>query len=251
MLLKGESVTKDFGGLTAVDHVDFQLEEGEIVGLIGPNGAGKTTLINLVSGILPVTEGEIEYKGTSINGLSPNRVAELGIARTFQIVRPFLGMTVKENVGVGAMFGKLGGNGTRKSPPGALGEAEEVLDFVGLENKKDMLAESLTVPDRKRLEMAKALAMHPDVILFDEVMAGLNPSEVDDAIKIIRKIRDERGKTILVIEHVMRAIVGVSERVFVLHHGKKIADGDPERVMNDERVIKAYLGDRWDGYAKN
>lgn len=240
-VLEGRKVSKYFGGLAAVADVDFKLAKGEILGLIGPNGAGKTTLVNVITGTHNASQGDVYYKGKKITNTKPFRIGRLGIARTFQIVKPFQNMTVLENAAVGAMFGtasrKLGARG-------ALHEAEELLDFVGLLKFKNQPAENLNVPNRKRLEMAKALAMHPDVILFDEVMAGLNHSEIDEAVELIKKIR-ERGISILVIEHVMRAIKGVCDKVFVIHHGEKIAEGTPDQVLNDDHVIEAYLGRRF------
>ncbi len=242
-ILEGRQVTKYFGGLAAVHQVDFYLEEGEIVGLIGPNGAGKTTLINIITGAIPATDGEVWFKGVPILGKKPHQIARMGISRTHQIVKPFRRLTVLENVMVGALFGAKGATRDMRA---AREKAEEILAFVGLAEQKDRRAEELNVASMKRLEMAKALAMDPQVLLLDEVMAGLNSAEVDEAVQLIKQIR-ESGITILVIEHVMRAITGVSDRVFVLHHGEKIADGPPSAVMADERVIKAYLGTRYAG----
>lgn len=240
-ILRASRITKKFAGLTAVSQVDFTLEQGEIVGLIGPNGAGKTTVVNMIAGVYPPTTGEIHFKNRSITGLKPYRIGRLGVGRTFQIVKPFAHMTVLENASVGAMFGA---KGKGRSARQAIEAAAEILSFVGLQAQMDQRADQLNVASRKRLEMAKALAMSPELILFDEVMAGLNHREIDQAVQLIRKIRD-RGITVLVIEHVMRAIKNVCDRVFVLHHGEKIADGPVADVLGDERVIKAYLGRRY------
>jgi branched-chain amino acid transport system ATP-binding protein len=241
VILKGKNITKRFAGLVAVDQVDFELEQGEILGLIGPNGAGKTTLVNVISGTYPPTEGEVFFKGDKIARLKAYQIGRLGISRTFQIVKPFPGMTVKENASVGAMFGA---QGKERSAKEAIKEAEKILGFVGLGDQMDILADKLNIASRKRLEIAKAIAMGPDVMLLDEVMAGLNFTEIDRAIDLIKKIRDS-GITILIIEHVMRAIKRVCDRIFVLHHGQKIADGSTEEVLNDKQVIKAYLGRRY------
>lgn len=242
-ILEGRNVTKNFGGLTAVDQVDFALEPGEIVGLIGPNGAGKTTLINCITGTLPTNSGQVQFQDRTITGMQPYEIARMGISRTYQIVKPFRNLTVLDNIMVGALFGA---KGLTRDMDQARARAEEVIDFIELGALKGQQADELNVPGMKRLEMAKALAMEPDVLLLDEVMAGLNPTEVDDAVALIKQIRDT-GVTILVIEHVMRAIRQVSDRVFVLHHGQKIADGTPQDVMSDEQVIKAYLGSRYAG----
>jgi branched-chain amino acid transport system ATP-binding protein len=241
-ILKGNNITKKFAGLMAIYEVDFELEQGEILGLIGPNGAGKTTLVNLITGIYPLSEGEIYFKEKKISNLKPYQIGRLGIGRTFQVVKPFPGMTVKENASVGAMFGA---EGKRRSAKEAIRKAEEILEFVGLGAVAQQRADQLSVASRKRLEVAKALAMAPDVVLFDEVMAGLNYTEIDQSIKLIKKIQDS-GTTILIIEHVMRVIKSVCDRILVLHHGEKIADGKPEAVLNDENVIKAYLGKRYE-----
>jgi branched-chain amino acid transport system ATP-binding protein len=240
-VLQGTHLTKRFAGLVAVNAVNFQIEDGEIVGLIGPNGAGKTTLVNVITGIYPPSEGEVLFRGKRISGKKPFRIGRLGISRTFQVVQPFPGMTVKENAAVGAMFGA---GGKHKTAREALQSAERILKFVGLGDVMDRSSDQLSVASRKRLEMAKALAMEPQVILFDEVMAGLNFREIDQAVELIRRVQKE-GKTILVIEHVMRAIKSVCDRIFVLHHGEKIADGPVNDVLNDETVIQAYLGKRY------
>ena len=240
-ILEGKNVTKRFAGLIAVKEVDFQLNQNEILGLIGPNGAGKTTLVNVIAGVYAPSEGHIHFKGKEISGKKPFRIGRLGISRTFQVVKPFPGMTVKENAAVGAMYGA---GGKQKSAKQAIQRAEEILEFVGLAEHMNKNADQLNVPSRKRLEMAKALAMEPEIVLFDEVMAGLNFSEIDQAVELIMKIR-ESGISILVIEHVMRAIKRLCDRIFVLHHGEKIADGPMEEVLNDSNVIKAYLGRRY------
>jgi len=236
--LEAEGVTRRFGGLAAVDDLSFEVREGEILGIIGPNGAGKTTLLNLISALLPVTAGAIQLRGRPITGLAPHEVAHLGVARTFQIVKPLKGLSVRENVAVGAMFGQS--DGGRPTRP-ALAKADQVLEFVGLAPRAADPVTVLTIADRKRLELARALAMEPAVLLLDEVMAGLNAKEVEWAMDLIRQVNG-RGVTILVIEHVMKAIMGVSHRVLVLHHGRRIALGPPREVAADPAVIEAYLG---------
>ncbi len=237
-ILEGKNVTKHFGGLAAVHQVDFDIHQGEVVGLIGPNGAGKTTLFNLISGSLPTTGGEIRYKGKRINGLKPHRICKRGVARTFQSAKLFAGMTVFENALAAALFG------TKRSisVPDAEREARELLDFVGLSTVGAMLAQDLPIADRKRLEVARALATKPDLLMFDEVMAGLNPTEVAQAMVLMTKIR-HRGITIFMIEHVMKAIMNVCDRIIVLHHGSKIAEGTPEEIATSRTVIEVYLGE--------
>ncbi len=240
-LLRGERVTRLFGGLPAVDNLDFHIEEGEIVGLIGPNGAGKTTLVNLISGALAPTSGTIRLRGSVITGLPPHAVAARGIARTFQIARPFPNMTVRQNVVVGALFGA---HHPRLGMAEALAKVDEVLEQVGLATKRDLLGSQLTVADRKRLEMAKALATSPKLLLLDEVMAGLNLAEIETVMALIGRLRSS-GMTLLVIEHVMKAIMGVSDRMIVLHHGRKLAEGRPADVASNPDVLREYLGARY------
>jgi branched-chain amino acid transport system ATP-binding protein len=240
-LLTLDAVVKRFGGVAAVDGVTFSVRPGEVLGLIGPNGAGKTTLLNCISGIHRPDQGEIRWDGDQrIDGRRPHQVAALGIARTFQVVQPFNAMTVRENVAVGAFFGA----GGRRSHQAAFQLADRALERTGLERVADLSAASLTVPDRKRLEVARALATQPRLLLLDEVMAGLNHVEVDAALEIVRQLKAE-GMTTVLIEHVMRVIVGVCDRVIVLHFGKLLAEGTPDQVLQDSRVVEAYLGERY------
>ncbi len=233
-------LTKRFRGLTAVSDVTFHVAPREIFGLIGPNGAGKTTIISLISGTLVPTAGEIVFEGRHIERLPAYRRARLGIGRTFQVMKPFPGLSVLENVTVGALFGTGGGDRNRKR---AEEKAREWLHFTGLERRMDQRADALGGPDRKRLEFAKALAMNPKLLLLDEVMAGLNSVEVDQVVELIKKMRD-KGVSILVIEHVMKAIRRLADRLLVLHHGHQIAEGPTDQVLRDPRVVEAYLGKR-------
>ena len=239
--LELKNVTKRFGGVAAVDDVTFAIGKGEILGVIGPNGAGKTTLLNCISGVYRLDDGDVRWQGASIAGLAPFRVARLGIGRTFQIVKPFTSMTVRENVVAGALFGS---DEDRPRLGAAFGRADGVLELVGLRSKADLPVSAMTIPDRKRLEVARAVATRPKLLLLDEVMAGLNSVEIDDALEMVRAVH-ESGVTVVLIEHVMRVIVGVCARVVVLDVGRMLADGPPDVVLRDERVIQAYLGERY------
>jgi len=236
-LFEARAVSKRFAGLLALSNVSFQQREGEILGLIGPNGAGKTTLINLISGTLEPTSGTLLFEGRPLKGLAPFRRAHLGIGRTFQIMKPFPGLSVLQNVTAGALFGRL----PEREMAGAREAAAHWLAFVGLGDKLAQPADALGGPDRKRLELAKALALQPKFLLLDEVMAGLNAVEIDEVVALIRRIRDG-GTTILVIEHVVKAIRQLSDRLLVLQYGELIAEGTAEAVLDDPKVIEAYLG---------
>src|SRR5260221_1053293 len=238
-LLELEHVPKRFGGLPGVEDLSFSVRQGEVLGMIGPNGAGKSTAISLIGGALAPTAGTVRFQGRAITGLAPRRRAQLGIARTFQIPQPFAQLDTRENVIVGALFA-----GHERSRGAAAQGADAVLEGVGLARKARLKGEELTVADRKRLEMARALAIHPQLLLLDEVMAGLTPREVGEAVELIREI-NQSGVTVLVVEHVMRAITGVSDRILVLHHGRKIAEDAPDVVLSDPSVIEAYLGERY------
>ncbi|HEY2138405.1 MAG TPA: ABC transporter ATP-binding protein [Xanthobacteraceae bacterium] len=233
-LLQVIEVSKRFGGLRAVDHASLTAQASRITALIGPNGAGKTTLFAIISGFLPATEGRVVYAGDDITGLPPHRLARRGIARTFQITQPFAGLTVRENIAVGAHL-------SRPARADALAAAGDVARTVGLGEFLDRPAASLTVAGRKRLELARALATEPRLLLLDEVLAGLNPSEVRDMLPVIRGVA-ERGMTIVMIEHVMQAVMSLAQDVFVLAVGRFIAQGSPQQVAGDPRVVEAYLG---------
>jgi branched-chain amino acid transport system ATP-binding protein len=234
-LLTVDNVSKRFRGLVAVDRVSFEVPEGSICAVIGPNGAGKTTLFNIVAGGFAPDTGSVAFNGERINGLRPDRICRRGIGRTFQLVRPFPALSVEDNVVIGALM--------HRSDVGvARGYAHDVLRRLDLYDKRHQPAASLTLPDRKRLEMARALATDPKLLLLDEVMAGLRPTETDRIVAILKAINRERGLTILLIEHVMRAVMAIASRVLVLHHGAKIAEGTPEQVVRHRSVIDSYLG---------
>ncbi len=235
-MLEAKKVSKYFGGMAAVSAVDFSVKRGEIVGLIGPNGAGKTTLFNLISGALPLCSGEISFKGQKISGLKPHQICRMGVARTFQLVKIFGNMPVLQNVLLGSLFGK------QDVPKDVVQEATKLLEFVGLGKESNALAKDLIVGNQKRLEMARALATKPELLLLDELMAGLNPTEVAEAITDVKKLRD-KGITIIMIEHVMKAIMSVCDRIIVLHHGQKIAEGTPQEITTSSKVIEVYLGE--------
>lgn len=239
-MLSIHNVSKQFGGITAIKDVSFEMEKGEIVGLVGPNGAGKSTLLNIVSGVYLPSSGTVIFDGEDITYLRPNKVCKLGIAKTFQLVQSFPELTAIQNVLVGALFG----NSERINMKEAEGKAEEKLEYVGYPRDKiNYPVKNLNVVELKRIQLARALATDPKLILLDEVTTGLNPKESNDAISLIQKIR-ESGITILMVEHVMRIIMNVSDRVVVLHHGEKIAEGTPEEIAKDEKVISSYLGEK-------
>ena len=238
-ILEGENVTKFFGGLAAVYDVDFNINEGEIVGLIGPNGAGKTTLFNLISGSLSTTAGEIRYQGKRISNLKPHQICKLGIARTFQSVKLFGNISVSDHVFLGSICGTRPGQ--RRWMPDTKRQA--FLELVGLSARKSELAKNLPLAEQKRLEVARALATEPQVLLLDEVMAGLTATEVNAFTTLIHQIRSG-GTTILLVEHVMQAIMAICDRIIVLHHGVKLAEGLPQEIAKNQKVIEVYLGNR-------
>jgi branched-chain amino acid transport system ATP-binding protein len=236
VILQVERVSKSFRGLRAVKDASFELAEGQVNALIGPNGAGKTTIFNLIAGVYAPDSGSIHFQNRKINGLRPDEVCAAGIGRTFQIVKPFAGLTVLDNVVVGALL-------REKSVAAARGLAVSILEKLGLAAKRDLPASSLTLPDRKRLEVARALATRPRLLLLDEVMAGLRPTETDQMVAVFRELNRADGLTILLIEHVMRAVMALAKHIGVLHHGEVIARGTPEQVVRDPAVLECYLGE--------
>ena len=234
-LLEVTNVSKNFSGLRAVADVSFAVPEGSIFAVIGPNGAGKTTLFNLIAGMMVPDEGRIAFQGARVDRLPPDEICRRGIGRTFQIVRPFPALTVEDNVAVGALL-------RHSDPAEAMRRAHQVLWRLDLFDKRQHLAGALTLPDRKRLEVARALATEPKLLLLDEVMAGLRPTETDRMVGILKRLNTESGLTILLIEHVMRAVMSLATRVLVLHHGAAIAEGTPDAVVHDPAVVQSYLG---------
>lgn len=240
-LIEAQSISKNFGGVQALLDVDFTVQTGEIVGLIGANGAGKTTLFSVISGFYRPDSGMIKFQGKDITGKKPFKICRLGLVRTFQVVRPFLNMTVLKNV----MVGKLFGHKRITIPKNAEREAMKILEFTELADKSDIPAGELTLADHKRLEIARSLSANPDLLLLDEVLAGLTPTETADAMKLVERIR-QKGVTILMVEHVMKAVVGLCDRIIVLHYGCKIAEGSPREIVENPDVIEAYLGEGLD-----
>ena len=238
MILEVKNLLKAFGGLVAIRDLDLAVNEGEIVGLIGPNGSGKTTLFNLISGVLKPDKGEIKFDGRDITGLKPHKICQTGIARTFQLTKPFAQMTALQNVMIGRMYGSEPVMSTRQAEE----ECEKILEFIGLGEKRLSVAASFGLVDRKKVEIARSLATKPKLLLLDETMAGLNPAEMEDALQLVKAIGDS-GITLVVVEHVMKAILEISSRIIVLNYGEKIAEGAPQEVVNNKKVIEAYLGE--------
>lgn len=237
-LLLIEGLSKNFGGLAAVKNLDFEVQQGEIVGLIGPNGSGKTTTLNLLTGFHKPSSGKVTFKGKDITNLPRPQVCKQGIARTFQIVKPFLEFTALQNVLVGRVYG----HEPAPNLKAAASDSKDCLDRVGLLDKAEIHAKDLTLMQRKRLELARAIAAKPDLLLLDELMAGLNHAETEDAMSLIRQLKDELNLTIIIVEHIVKAILGLSDRVLVMNMGEKITEGPPQQVIHDPEVIDVYLG---------
>lgn len=242
VLLETQRITKDFGGLIAVKDVSFKVESGEVVGLIGPNGAGKTTLFNIITGMMKPDTGDVLFEGKSILKLLPHSISKLGISRTFQSVRPFLNHTVRQNIMVGAVYGRavMGSQKTNERES----KIEQVLKLLNLKEKEDLLAKNLPIEERKMVEVGRALAANPKLLMLDEPMAGLNQYEVTQFVNLIKSFR-EHGITVLIVEHVMKAISAACTRVVVLHHGEFLAEGDPASVLSNQQVIDIYLGESY------
>ncbi len=234
-LLEAKNITKRFGGLVAVSNLSLTVDKGEILGMIGPNGAGKTTAFNMISGYYKPNEGEVFFNGENITGLRPDQVCKKGLTRTFQVVKPFPHLSVLDNVMVGAYIHTNDSNEARQ-------KSKEILEFLGMGRMTEMLAGGLPIAMRKRLEIAKALATEPKMLLLDEAMAGLRPKETDEVIELVRRV-SQQGVALLLVEHVMKVIMSLADRIVVIHHGEKIAEGEPEVVVRDKAVIDAYLGE--------
>ncbi|MBC2710250.1 MAG: ABC transporter ATP-binding protein [Desulfosarcina sp.] len=237
ILFEIKNLVKHFGGLAAVNDVSFQVEKGEIFGLIGPNGSGKTTIFNCISNYYPVTSGSISFKDQNITGMKTNKICKIGIGRTFQVVKPLGRLSVLDNV-IAAAFSKV------QTKQEARDVAMEILEFCGLSHRKEVIAKSLPIGERKRLEITRAMATRPELLLLDETAAGLNPTELDDAIDLIKKIRD-KGVTIIIVEHIMKVIMSISDRIHAINFGQTIAEGIPKEVSNNRAVIEAYLGEEY------
>jgi len=238
LILEVKSLSKAFGGLVAINNLDLGVIEGEIVGLIGPNGSGKTTLFNLIGGVITPDSGEIKFNDREITGFKPHIVCQSGIARTFQLTKPFAQMTALQNVMIGRMYGSEPVRSMRQAEE----ECKEILEFIGLGGRSLSVAATFGLVDRKRLEIARALATKPKLLLLDETMAGLNPTEMEDALQLVKAIGDS-GITLIVVEHVIRAILDISSRVIALNYGEKIAEGTPQEVVHNKKVVEAYLGE--------
>lgn len=236
--LRVEGLSKSFGGLLAVSDISFEVERGEILGIIGPNGSGKTTTLNLLTGFIKPDTGSVMFKGENVTGLPRCEICRKGMARTFQLIKPFLQFTALQNVMVGRVYGQS----PAKNLKVASVEAKEILDLVGLLSKADILAKDLTLMERKRLELARALAADPQLLLLDELMAGLNHAEAETAMQLIRQIKNDLNLTILIVEHIVKAVVGLSDRIIVLNMGEKIAEGLPKEIIHNSKVIDVYLG---------
>ena len=250
IILGAQGMSKHFGGLVAVDNLDFEIRRGSIASIIGPNGAGKTTFFNCVTGFYPIDEGELRFNGQRLNGMSTDQITRSGIARTFQNIRLFNNMTVIENIMVGQeahlrstwMGAILGTAGTKRENRDSEEEGRRMLNFVGLQGKGDLVAKNLPYGDQRRLEIARALASRPQLLLLDEPTAGMNPRETAETTDFIRQLRDDLDITLMLIEHDMRVVMGISEHITVLDHGRKIAEGSPQQIQNNSDVIEAYLG---------